>query len=256
MDKTVIITGATSGIGKATAKLFATKNYHLILTGRRTERLESLKEDLVQEAASVGIFTFDVRDYQACQDFAKTLKDDNTKVDILINNAGLASGFGPFQDGDIDDWNRMIDTNVKGLAQMSKVIVQLMLPHGFGQIINVCSTAGHEVYPNGNMYCASKHAVDALTHSMRLDLYKHGIKVGQVSPGHVEETEFARVRFHGDQERARIYDDFNPLKSSDVAATILFMAEQPDHVNIQDVLMMGSQQAGSNFIDRSGRKFD
>ena len=255
--KSIIITGATSGIGKATARKFAQEGYSLIITGRRRDRLEDLSTELRSLGAGhVEVHSFDVRSFDECQAFGKQLEKSNTRVDVLINNAGLASGFDPIHEGQISDWEAMIDTNVKGLAYMTKSIVPQMILRGSGHIVNVCSTAGHEVYPNGNMYCASKHAVDALTKSSRLDLYKHGIRVGQVSPGHVEETEFAEVRFHGDKERARIYQDFNPLKSKDVADVIFFMVTRPEYVNIQDVLMMGTQQAGSNFIDRSGRKYD
>ena len=255
--KNIIITGATSGIGKATAHAFAKSGHRLILTGRRKERLEQLVVELsrVDGVEAYG-YDFDVRSYDECKSFAERVIESFGPIDLLVNNAGLAQGFASIEDGDISDWNTMIDTNVKGLAFMTKVIAPSMIEAGSGHIINICSTAGHEVYPGGNMYCASKHAVDALTKSTRLDLYKHGIRVSQVSPGHVEETEFALVRFHGDEERASIYNDFNPLTSKDVAETIYFIASQPKHVNIQDVLMMGTQQAGSNFVDRSGRKFD
>lgn len=255
--KNIVITGATSGIGKATARAFAQRGNRLILTGRRKDRLEQLVVELSrQEGVEAYGYEFDVRAFDDCQSFADKVTKNFGSIDILINNAGLAQGFASIENGDINDWNTMIDTNVKGLAYITKVIAPSMIRAGSGHIINICSTAGHEVYPGGNMYCASKHAVDALTKSTRLDLYKHGIRVSQVSPGHVEETEFALVRFHGDQEKASIYNDFNPLTSKDVAETIYFIANQPKHVNIQDVLMMGTQQAGSNFIDRSGRKYD
>jgi|SRR5690606_23219801 len=177
-------------------------------------------------------------------------------VDILINNAGLAKGLSPVHEGDLAHWEQMIDTNVKGLLYVTRLISPGMVIRRSGHIINICSTAGKEVHPNGNVYCATKFAVEALTRSMRADLYTHGIRVSQVSPGHVEETEFARVRFDGNAEKANIYRDFNPLTSRDVAEAIYFIASRPPHVNIQDILMMGTQQAGSTMIDRTGRWFD
>lgn len=251
---TVLITGATSGIGKATADLFAAKNYRLILTGRRTDRLLQLKEHY--EAAyqsDIYITSFDVRDANAAEESMNDLPDEWREVDILINNAGLAKGFEPIHEGKLSDWETMIDTNIKGLLYMTRLVSPWMVERGKGHIINICSTAGKEVYPNGGVYCATKHAVDALTKAMRLDLHKHGIRVSQVAPAHVEETEFALVRFDGDAERAQIYNDFQPLKSSDVADTIFYLATRPAHVNIQDVVLMGTQQASSMVIDRSGR---
>ena len=254
LTKTAFITGASSGIGKATASIFAKKGYNLIITGRREKRLLEVKKKLEKKyIVKVKALVFDVRDLGACKKAVSSLKGGWKKIDVLINNAGLAAGFDPIQSGDVNDWERMIDTNIKGLVYMTRLISPGMIKRGKGQIINVCSTAGHEVYPNGNVYCATKHAVDALTKSMRIDLHKHNIRVGQVSPGHVEETEFALVRFDGDKERSKIYEDFNPLTSKDVAETIWFMVSRPKHVNIQDILMMGTQQASSNFIDRSGR---
>lgn len=196
---------------------------------------------------------FDIRTASACKNAWNSLPDDWKKVDILINNAGLAKGLAPLHEGEHEHWETMIDTNVKGLLYISRLISPGMVERRKGHVINVCSTAGHETYPMGNVYCATKHAVDALTKSMRLDFYKFGLKVSQVSPAHVEETEFALNRFDGDGDKAKIYDDFNPLTSADVANAIFFICNQPPHVNIQDILMMGTQQAGSNFIDRSGR---
>ncbi len=256
MSKTVLITGATSGIGLATARAFAQMSWRLILTGRRQERLKQIQNELQATGSSVHVASYDVRSEEACQKLILELPAEWGTIDLLINNAGLARGFDPIHEGDSKAWNEMIDTNIKGLIYMTKYVSQGMVKRQSGQIINVCSTAGHEVYPNGNVYCATKHAVDALTKSMRLDLYKHGIRVGQVSPAHVEETEFALVRFSGDQSRAKIYEDFNPLKSSDVAEAIVYMATRPAHVNVQDILLMGTQQASSNHLDRSGRKYD
>ncbi len=253
IEKVVFITGATSGIGKATAQLFAANGYRLILNGRREERLEKLQNDLdkLYDTDSM-ILPFDVRNIEEVKQAIEELDDKWKNVDILINNAGLAKGYAPIHEGELEHWETMIDTNIKGLLYLTRAIAPHMVKRQSGQIINICSSAGHEVYPNGNVYCATKFAVDALTKSMRLDLYKHKIRVGQVSPGHVEETEFAFVRFE-DKDRAKIYDDFQPLKSEDVAQVIYFMVTAPPHVNIQDVQMMGTQQASNVFIDRSGR---
>ena len=253
-QKIVLITGATSGIGKATAILFAKRGYNLIITGRRADRLQNIKQKIKKKyAVRVKALEFDVRDKEACREAYMSLDKEWKKIDILINNAGLASGYDAIHRGKLEDWEQMIDTNVKGLLFMTRLVSPGMVKRKKGHIINVCSTAGHEVYPNGNVYCATKHAVDALTKSMRVDLYKFGIRVGQVSPGHVEETEFALVRFHGDKNKSKIYEDFIPLNSKDVAESIFFMTTRPKHVNIQNMLMMGTQQAGSNHIDRSGR---
>lgn len=255
ITKTAMITGASSGIGKATASLFAKKGYNLIITGRRSKRLAEIKKRLEKKyIVKVKMLSFDIRDKQSTKKAYASLKGEWKKIDVLINNAGLAAGFDPIHKGNTEDWERMIDTNIKGLVYMTRVVSPGMVKRNEGQIINICSTAGHEVYPNGNVYCATKHAVYALTQSMRIDLHKYNIRVGQVSPGHVEETEFALVRFDGDTEKSKIYEDFNPLTSKDVAETIWFMVSRPKHVNIQDVLMMGTQQANSNYIDRSGRK--
>ncbi|MEO1410001.1 MAG: SDR family NAD(P)-dependent oxidoreductase [Bacteroidota bacterium] len=253
--KTVLITGATSGIGLATAQVFAERGHRIIMTGRRADRLEALQSQL-QEHYQVETQTlcFDVRQRSSVSTALDELGADWSEIDILINNAGLARGFAAIHEGDIEDWETMIDTNIKGLLYMTRVVSPWMVARGRGHIINVASTAGKEVYPKGNVYCATKFAVDALTKSMRLDLHQHGIRVSQVAPGHVEETEFALVRFHGDTERAKIYEDFQPLKARDVAETIYFIATRPEHVNIQDVLMMGTQQASSNHIHRSGRQ--
>ncbi len=253
----VLISGATSGIGKATAKTFAKAGYPLIITGRRKKKLEELKQVLKKKyAIKIKTLCFDVRELKSVKKAIESLDKSWSNISILINNAGLAKGFDPIHEGNINDWELMLDTNVKGLLYMTRMIAPGMVKQGKGHIINVCSTAGHELYPKGNVYCASKHAVNALTQGMRIDLHTYGLKVSQVSPAHVEETEFAKVRFDGDEKRAKIYNDFNPLKSSDVAKTIYFIATQPKHVNIQDVLMMGTQQASSNFIHRSGRIYD
>ena len=256
--KTVFITGSTSGIGKATARLFAQqKNYRLVLCGRRTEHLTALKNELINEYnTELSLLSFDIRSYVECKKAIDSLEPEYSEVEILINNAGLAKGLDFIHEGALEDWETMIDTNVKGLLYITRLISPGMVERKSGHIINICSTAGKEVYPKGNVYCASKFAVDALTKSMRQDLYTHNIRVSQVAPGHVEETEFALNRFDGDVDKSKIYKDFNPLKSSDVADTIYFIASRPAHVNIQDILLMGTQQALSGLIDRSGRKFD
>ncbi|MFK7936430.1 MAG: SDR family NAD(P)-dependent oxidoreductase [Saprospiraceae bacterium] len=253
-SKTILITGATSGIGRATAELFAQEGYRLIITGRRAERLAELKTRFADEYNNeIQTLHFDVRNMEAVKTALEQLDDEWRQIDILINNAGLASGFAPIHAGDLEDWERMIDTNLKGLLYMTRAITPHMVERRSGHVINIGSIAGKYAYPNGNVYNATKFAVDGLTQAMRLDLYPHNIRVSQVAPGHVEETEFALVRFHGDADRAKIYEDFKPITSSDVAETIYFIATRPAHVNVQDVLIMGTQQGGATFIDRSGR---
>lgn len=254
LHKIVLITGATAGIGKETAKAFAKKGFDIIITGRRADRLNDIKERLEKKyAIDVHTLNFDVRDRDAAKAAIGKLKGKWKSVDILINNAGLAMGFDEFHKANIDDWEVMIDTNVKGLLYMSRLIAPQMVKKGSGHIINVCSTAGHEAYPKGNVYCATKFAVDALTKAMRMDLFDKGVRVGQISPGAVEETEFSMVRFKGDVEKASIYDHFLPLSSKDVARAIFFMASQPKHVNIHDMILTGNQQASATIIDKSGR---
>lgn len=253
-NKVVLITGSTSGIGKATANRFAKKGYSLIITGRRKDILKAVARKLKEKyAIKVLPLVFDVRNLTEVKKAIRGLSKQWKEIDILVNNAGLAKGFDPIHEGNIEDWEIMIDTNLKGLLYMTREIAPMMVAAGKGHIINIASTAGKEVYPNGNVYCATKHGVDALTKAMRIDLCKYGIRVGQVAPGHVESTEFAQVRFHGDKEKAKIYEDFTPTNSKDIANIIYFMASQPKHVNIQDILVMGTQQASSNFINRSGR---
>ena len=252
--KTVFISGATSGIGRATAYALAADGYELILLGRRTEHLEEIRTDLRKNYGNKVItVSADVRQRAALQAALNGLPEGWRKVDVLINNAGKAKGFDPIHEGDYAHWDEMIDVNLKGLLTLTREITPWMVERGAGTIVNVCSTAGKEVYANGNVYCATKHAVDALTYAMRLDLVKHGIRVGQICPAHVEETEFAVVRFDGDRERAKIYQDFQPLRSRDVAESIRFMLNQPPHVNIMDVVLQGTQQASSTVVDRSGR---
>jgi len=252
--KTVLITGASSGIGCATAKLFALRGVkELILCGRREHLLRALESQL-KDQTKITLLCFDIRDSQAVQTALDQLNGMDKHVDILINNAGLAKGLDFIHEGNLDHWETMIDTNIKGLLYITRLISADMVERNEGHIINVCSTAGKEVYPKGNVYCATKFAVDALTKAMRQDLYKYNIRVSQVAPGHVEQTEFAINRFDGDQERANIYSDFTPLNAQDVAETIYFIASRPAHVNIQDVLLMSTQQGSATLVDRTGRK--
>lgn len=253
-NKKILITGATSGIGKATAIAFAREGCNLIITGRRKERLETLAKEL-ENAHKIEVVTlvFDVTKQQEVASSLTSLAPEWQKIDVLVNNAGKAKGLNGIHDANLDHWEEMIDTNLKGLLYVSRIVSEWMVNNRSGHIINVCSIAGKEVYPKGNVYCATKHAVDALTKGMRIDLHQFGIRVGQVCPGHVEETEFALVRFDQDAEKAKIYEDFQPLKSSDIANAIYFMASQPAHVNVQDMVIWGSQQANATIIDRSGR---
>ncbi|MEQ9229473.1 MAG: SDR family NAD(P)-dependent oxidoreductase [Cyclobacteriaceae bacterium] len=248
MKPIALITGATSGIGEATAKLLA-KDYSLILCGRRSERLAKLKSELPTDVLTLP---FDVRDKKAVFDSIENLPEQWTKIDVLINNAGNAHGLSKIQEGDIDDWDAMMDINVKGLLYVSKAILQGMIERKSGQIINIGSVAGIEVYPNGNVYCASKHAVDAITKGMRLDLNGLGIRVCSINPGLVE-TEFSEVRFKGDKERAAsVYQGFDALQAQDIAETIAFVLSRPAHVNIADLLIFPTAQANSTIVSRKG----
>jgi len=247
--KTALITGATSGIGKATARALSREGINLILCGRRKERLEELKKELSKRVA-VYTLNFDVRDKAAVFEQIEGLPEKFSKIDILINNAGNAHGLAPIQDGDIEDWDAMLDINVKGLLYVSKAIFPKMISQGSGHIINIGSTAGKEVYPNGNVYCASKHAVDALNEAMRIDLNKHGIRVGAINPG-LTQTEFSEVRFKGDSEKAeKVYNGFNPLQAKDIADIIRFVITRPYHVNISDLVVMPTAQANSTTIKK------
>ncbi|MFK7949862.1 MAG: SDR family NAD(P)-dependent oxidoreductase [Saprospiraceae bacterium] len=250
----ILITGATSGIGRATAELFARNGYNLIITGRREERLSALKDILEAEfSTEILTLTFDVRNQEAVEAAVASLEGDWRNIDVLVNNAGLAKGYAPINEGQLTHWETMIDTNLKGLLYMTRAVSPLMVENSKGFIINIGSIAGKETYLNGNVYCATKAAVDALTKGMRLDLHHHNIRVTGIHPGHVE-TEFAIVRFDGDEERAKIYDDFQPLKAADVADTIYYVATRPAHVNIEDIVMWSTQQASATVIDKSGRE--
>lgn len=247
----VLITGATSGIGKSTAIEFAKNGYHLILTGRRNERLLELKTELEKKySINVIPLCFDVRNEQVVKQAIDSLPHEFKAIDVLVNNAGLAAGLSSIQDGKLAHWEQMIDTNIKGLLYVSKHISQLMIASKKGHIINVGSIAGKEVYANGNVYCATKHAVDALNKGMRIDLLPYGIKVSSVNPGMVE-TEFSIVRFDGDEERAKkVYENIIPLKPEDIAETIYWIASRPTHVNINDIIIMPTIQANATTVLR------
>jgi 3-hydroxy acid dehydrogenase / malonic semialdehyde reductase len=248
MNKLALITGATSGIGKATAELLAKKGFDLILCGRRKDRLEELERTFTD--INVHFLAFDIRDKNAVQQAIGQLPPGFQKIDILINNAGNAHGLDPIQNGNIDDWDAMMDINVKGLLYISRLVIPGMVSRKNGHIINIGSIAGKEVYPNGNVYCASKFAVDALTKGMRIDLIKDGVKVSAVHPGLVE-TEFSLVRFKGDEKRASgVYAGYKPLQPEDVAHTILFMIQQPAHVNLADMVILPSDQASSMVVHK------
>ncbi|OAQ40707.1 NAD(P)-dependent oxidoreductase [Pedobacter psychrophilus] len=248
-NKIVLITGATSGIGQACAELYAAKNFDLIITGRREEKLANLKLKLENDFnINVTTLCFDVSKKNEVEKHLNNLPIALKKVAILINNAGLSQGLDPIQEGKISDWDIMIDTNVKGLLYVSKIVSNWMIAEESGHIVNIGSIAGKQVYANGNVYCATKHAVDALNQSMRIDLLKYGIKVTGINPGAVE-TEFSEVRFHGDKEKAKkVYDGFEPLKALDIAETIYFATSRPFHVNINDLIIMPTAQASPYYM--------
>ncbi|MEI6020036.1 MAG: SDR family NAD(P)-dependent oxidoreductase [Bacteroidota bacterium] len=247
----VLITGATSGIGKSCAEVFAKNGNDLIITGRREERLRDLKKSL-EEQYKVNVHTlcFDVREFNQVENAFATLNADSKKIDLLINNAGLAAGLSSIQEGNLSHWERMIDTNIKGLLYVTKIVSNLMIENKKGHIINIGSIAGKEVYANGNVYCATKHAVDALNKGMRIDLLPHGIKVSAINPGMVE-TEFSIVRFDGDVDRAKkVYMGMQPLSPDDIAETAYWIANRPAHVNINDIIIMPSAQASATNVVR------
>ncbi len=247
--KVALITGATSGIGKATAILFAVEGIHLILCGRRKERLHALQTELGKQT-NVTTLNFDVRDKDAVFEAIESLPSEFADIDILINNAGNAHGLDPIDEGNTDDWDAMLDINVKGLLYVSKAVIPRMIERKSGHIINIGSTAGKEVYPKGNVYCASKHAVDALTIGMRMDLNPYGIKVGAVNPGAVE-TEFSNVRFKGNDEKAdSVYDGFEPLVAEDIAEALFFVVTRPLHVNIADLIITPTAQASASIWNK------
>ncbi|TDW46005.1 NADP-dependent 3-hydroxy acid dehydrogenase YdfG [Flavobacterium sp. 270] len=249
MKKTALITGATSGIGKATAQILAKNNFKVIICGRRKERLADLGKEL-SAFTEVHALAFDVRDKNDVFEKINGLPEEFSTIDVLINNAGNAHGLDPIQNGDLDDWDAMIDINVKGLLYISKAVMPIMIERKSGHIINIGSTAAKEVYPNGNVYCGSKHAVDAITAGMRIDLNPYGIRVGGIHPGMVA-TEFSEVRFKGDAERAsNVYKGFDPLQAEDIADIIHFVVTRPYHVNIADLVVMSTAQASSTIVNK------
>lgn len=244
MKKIALITGATSGIGKATAIKFAENNYNIIVTGRRSDRLEELCNLLKNKYGAESLaLTFDVRDYPRIKEVIASLPEAWKNIDVLVNNAGLALGLSDIHEGDVEDWETMIDTNVKGLLYMTREVAPLMVARGGGHIINIGSIAGKEVYPKGNVYNATKYAVDALNKGMRIDLLQHNIKVTAINPGLLE-TEFSLVRFKGDEERAKqVYHGFTPLYPEDIADIIWFAASRPAHVTLNDITVTPTAQA-------------
>ena len=248
MSKTVLITGATSGIGEATARRFAKEGYNLIMTGRRAERLDALSGELSAEyGAKVLKLNFDIRKREEVESAFGPLPGEWRTIDVLVNNAGLAAGLDPIQQGSIDDWEQMIDTNIKGLLYVTRLVAPMMIEKRNGQIINIGSIAGKEVYAKGNVYCATKFSVDALTKAMRIDMLQHGIRVSQVCPGAVE-TEFSEVRFKGDtQTAANVYKGYTPLTADDIAEAIWWIAARPAHVNINDLVIMPASQASPHY---------
>lgn len=249
-NKTILITGATSGIGEAAARIFAANKYNLIITGRRKERLEKLADELRKQNVEVLTLCFDVRKSSEVEKSISSLQGNWKNIDVLINNAGLASGLGPIQTGELDDWEKMIDTNIKGLLYVTRAVTPLMIAKNSGHIINIASLAGKDVYPNGNVYCATKHAVDALSRSMRIDLLPHGIKVTNIAPGLVE-TEFSVVRFHGDKERAdNVYKGFQPLTATDIADAIWYAASRPAHFCVNDMVLTPLAQANAYVVKK------
>jgi 3-hydroxy acid dehydrogenase/malonic semialdehyde reductase len=249
MDKFAFITGATSGFGEATARILAKNRYSLVLMARRNDRLEVLKRELESEECKVFSLQTDVREEAAVIAAVESLpKEVKSNIHILVNNAGLAVGRGPIESGITDDWERMIDTNIKGLLYVTKAVVPFLIQNKSGHIVNIASIAGKEVYPGGNVYCATKHAVDALSRSMRIDLVQYGIKVTNIAPG-AAETEFSIVRFKGNEETANsVYDGYNPLIAQDIAETILFVVSRPAHVTINDLTIMPTAQASATVL--------
>jgi len=250
MKQTAFITGATSGIGKATAEIFAKNNIKLILCGRRAERLKELQKEL-SKLTEVTTLQFDVSKRTEVEAAINSLPNNFKQIDILINNAGNAHGLSTIQDGDVNDWDAMIDINVKGLLYVSKAIIPQMTERNKGFIVNIGSIAAKEVYTNGNVYCASKHAVDALNKGMRLDLNKHNIRVSAIHPGAVE-TEFSDIRFKGDTQKAKaVYAGYKALQAEDIADIIYFVISRPYHVNIEDLVVYPTAQASATIMNKN-----
>ena len=246
---TALVTGATAGIGEAIARRLALAGFNLVLTGRRAERLEALASEIRAERGVEAVpLALDVRDHQAVRDGLAAIPSEMRPVDVLVNNAGLARGLAPIHEGDVGHWDEMIDTNLKGLLYMTREVAPTMVERGRGHIVNIGSLAGKEVYAEGNVYCATKHAVDALGRAMRIDLVPHGVKVTNVNPG-LTETEFSVVRFDGDRERAsRVYEGFEPLSADDVADAVEYAVTRPEHVNVNDILLTPTAQGHSKLV--------
>ena len=250
-EKVIFITGATSGIGEATAKAFAAEGANVILTGRRKDRLQNLS-DFILKKFNVKTLTIqlDVRNKNEVEESIKSLPDDWKNIDILVNNAGLGRGLNPLFEDDINGWEEMIDTNIKGLLYVTRFVVPGMVERKSGHVINIGSIAGHEAYKGGGVYCATKHAVTAITRSLRLDLLGKGVRVSTVDPGMVE-TEFSLVRFYGDEEKAKkVYEGLTPLTGEDIAEAVIFCATRPPHANINEMIIMPSAQANAFFAHR------
>lgn len=255
MKKTIFVTGATSGFGKAIAALFAQKGYDVVISGRRRERLDALKQELERQyGVNVTALCFDVRDKAAVEQAINALKEQVPHIDVLVNNAGLAAGLATIDEGNTDNWDRMIDTNIKGLLYVTRQIAPMMREQCSGHIINIGSTAGKLAYRNGNVYCATKFAVDALSQSMRIDLLPYGIKVTAINPG-MAETEFSLVRFDGDEERAaKMYEGVNALKAEDIADAVYYCASLPPHVCINDLTLTCLTQANGFYAIKEAER--
>lgn len=250
MNKIIMVTGATAGFGRATALKFAKNGYNVIITGRRKERLDDVEKELLGLGIKVLSLNFDVRKRFEVEDVINSLPEEWKKIDILVNNAGLAVGMDHIDEGNIDDWERMIDTNIKGLLYVTRSVAPLMAARNSGYIFNISSIAGKEEYEYGNVYCASKHAVDSLSRSMRIDLLKHNIRVTNIAPG-MAETEFALVRFKGDNEKAKaVYKGIDPMTGEDIAEVIFYCASMPAHVCINDLAITPTQQASVIYNNR------
>ncbi|HCI55918.1 MAG TPA: SDR family NAD(P)-dependent oxidoreductase [Bacteroidales bacterium] len=252
MNKIIMITGASSGFGRATARKFAMNEYNVIITGRRTERLEEVEQELNSLNAGIKVLSlnFDVRKRYEVEDIIEEMPDEWKKIDILVNNAGLAVGLDTIDKGNIDDWDRMVDTNIKGILYVTRAVAPLMVERKSGHIFNISSIAGKQEYEKGNVYCATKHAVDSLSRSMRIDLLRHNIKVTNVAPG-MAETEFSLVRFKGDKKRAKeVYEGIKPLTAEDIAEVIFWCASLPPHVCINDITITPTQQANVYYVNK------
>lgn len=249
--KKVLITGATSGIGEGCARRFAQGGYDLILTGRNEKKLNALKDELETEDRKVYLCCFDVRDRREAQKAIDSLPEEWKDIDVLINNAGLARGLEPEYEGDFDDWDQMIDTNIKGLLNMTRLIVPGMVKRDHGHVINIGSVAGDAAYAGGNVYCATKSAVKAITDGLRIDVADTKVRVTNIKPGLVE-TNFSNIRFHGDKERAdNVYKGIKPLNGDDIADVVFYAASAPEHVQIAEVLVLATHQANGTVINRN-----